>query len=376
MAKDVAELARPSIFRIRPYVPGKPIEEVERELGIRSQDLIKLASNENPAGPSPLAVAAMCREARRTNLYPDSQCYELKRALADHLGVTPGHIIVGNGSDEVLKIITEAFLNPGEEVVYGAPTFAEYEFAARVMDGKTVEVPLRGQTYDLEAMAGRVTGRTKLVIICNPNNPTGTIVGREEVERFLRRMPEQVLTVFDEAYFDYVTSQDFPDTLEYVRQGRRVVVLRTFSKIYALAGLRVGYGVADPEIIDCLMRVREPFNVNSLAQAAALASLADCGHRERARQANIEGRDYLYRELGEIGLEFTPTQANFIFIRLPVPGMEVFEALLRRGVIVRPCQSFGCPEHIRVTIGTGEQNRRFIDALRLVLADTAAEGKR
>lgn len=376
MARDAAELARPSIFRIRPYVPGKPIEEVERELGIGSQDIIKLASNENPAGPSPLAVAAMCREAQRTNIYPDSHCHQLKQALAGHLGVTPRHIIVGNGSDEVLRMIAEAFLNPGEEVVYGVPTFSEYEFVTRVMGGETVEVPLRSQTYDLEAIAERITGRTKLVIICNPNNPTGTIVGREEVERFLRRLPEQVLAVFDEAYFDYVTSPDFPETLEYVRQGRKVIVLRTFSKIYALAGLRVGYGVAEPEIIDCLMRVREPFNVNSLAQAAALASLADPGYREKARQANIEGRDYLYRELREIGLEFTPTQANFIFIRLPVPGAEVFEALLRRGVIVRPCQSFGCPEHIRVTIGTGEQNRRFIAALRRVLDELAAAGKK
>lgn len=367
MTKKVSQLARPSIFGIKPYVPGKPIEEVERELGLRYDQIIKLASNENPSGPSPLAVEAMCQAAKRTNLYPDSNCYELKQALAEYCQTPVESLIVGNGSDEVLKMIAEAFLHPGDEVVYGIPTFVEYEFVTRLMGGTVVEVPLANLVYDLEAMADRINERTKIIIVCNPNNPTGTIVTRKEVERFLTRVPDDVLVVFDEAYFEYVTSGDYPDTLEYVRQRRRVVVLRTFSKIYALAGLRVGYGIADPEIIDTLMRVREPFNVNSLAQAAAVASLKDREYLEKTRQLNIQGRDYLYQELKAMQLEFSPTQANFIFINLKVPGAEVVDGLMRQGVIVRPCSSFGQPEHIRVTIGTPEQNQRFISVLREVL---------
>ncbi|NPV89433.1 MAG: histidinol-phosphate transaminase [Firmicutes bacterium] len=367
MTKSIEAIARPGIFEIRPYVPGKPIEEVERELGLGRDQIIKLASNENPAGPSPLAVAAMQQAAMRTNRYPDSHCYELKQALAEHCRVPADHLVVGNGSDEVLKLIAEAFLQEGEEVVYGAPTFVEYEFVTRVMGGTPVEVPLKNFTYDLEAIAGEVNERTKLIFICNPNNPTGTIVTGTETERFLTRVPEDVLVVFDEAYREYVTDPAYPDTREYVINRNNVIILRTFSKIYALAGLRIGYGIASPEVIGCLMRVREPFNVNSMAQAAAAASLRDADYLEETCRVNLEGREYLYRELSALCLDFVPTQTNFIFIAMPRSGSEVVDGLMRMGVIVRPCRSFGYPDHIRVTIGTREQNQRFISALREVL---------
>ena len=367
LPKPINELVRPSILEIRPYVPGKPIEEVERELGLK--DIIKLASNENPLGPSPKAVVAMQKEVEKVNYYPDSNCYYLKEALAQHLSLTLENIILGNGSDELLKLIAEAFLKEGEEVIYGSPSFSEYEFVTRVMAGKVVEVPLDNLTYDLKSIAGKINSQTKLIFLCNPNNPTGTMVKRQEVAEFMAQVPEDVLVVFDEAYFEYATDPEYPDGLDYVRQGRRAIVLRTFSKIYGLAGLRVGYGLATPDIIDCLMRVREPFNVNSVAQAGALAGLADQEWVQRAQQVNTEGRDYWCRELSAMGIDYAPTQANFLFINLKTSGAVVSQRLMEKGIIVRPGHFFGYPEYIRVTIGTKEQNERFIQVLGQVLAE-------
>jgi len=367
LPKPINELVRPSILEIRPYVPGKPIEEVERELGLK--DIIKLASNENPLGPSPKAVVAMQKEVEKVNYYPDSNCYYLKEALAQHLSLTLENIILGNGSDELLKLIAETFLKEGEEVIYGSPSFSEYEFVTRVMAGKVVEVPLDNLTYDLKSIAGKINSQTKLIFLCNPNNPTGTMVKRQEVAEFMAQVPEDVLVVFDEAYFEYATDPEYPDGLDYVRQGRRAIVLRTFSKIYGLAGLRVGYGLATPDIIDCLMRVREPFNVNSVAQAGALAGLADQEWVQRAQQVNTEGRDYWCRELSAMGIDYAPTQANFLFINLKTSGAVVSQRLMEKGIIVRPGHFFGYPEYIRVTIGTKEQNERFIQVLGQVLAE-------
>jgi histidinol-phosphate aminotransferase len=367
MPKPIKELARPCILEIRPYVPGKPIEEVERELGLK--DIIKLASNENQLGPSAKAVEAMKKEVEKVNFYPDSNCFYLKEALALNVGMAPENIIIGNGSDELLKLIAEAFLKEGEEVIFGNPSFSEYEFVTRVMNGKMVEVPLKNLTYDLDAIAEKITSQTKLIFVCNPNNPTGTIVTRKEVADFMAVVPEDVLVVFDEAYFEYATDLEYADGLEYVRQGRRAIVLRTFSKIYGLAGLRIGYGLATADIIDCLMRVREPFNVNSVAQAGALAGLEDQEWVQLAKQVNTEGRDYWYRELSSMGLDFAPTQANFLFINLRTSGAEVAQRLMQNGVIVRPGHFFGYPEYIRVTMGTKEQNERFIHVLRQVLAE-------
>ncbi len=361
------ELNRKCILSIKPYVPGKPVEEVERELGI--SNVIKLASNENPLGPSPKAVQAMCDIADKVSVYPDGNCYYLKNALSEHLGVTPDNLIVGNGSDEVIKLIAEAFLEEGEEAIVADPTFSEYDFAIKIMGGRTVVVPTKNLTHDLAAMADAVTDKTKLLFICNPNNPTGTIVGKRETDEFLASIPPGVITVFDEAYYEYVTDGDYPQTLEYVHQGKDVIVLRTFSKIFGLAGLRVGYGVARPELISLISRVKEPFNVNMMAQSAALASLDDLDHVIRSRALNEEGKEYLTKEFNRLGLPFISTQANFIWVQINADCRKVFSKMLRRGVIVRTGDIFGAPDVIRVTIGTAEQNRRFIEVLEGVLAE-------
>lgn len=357
---------RETILSIKPYVPGKPIEEVQRELGIK--DVIKLASNENPLGPSPDAVRAIQEAAERVYLYPDGNCYYLKNALAEKHGVSPENIIVGNGTDEIIKMLAEAYLNPGDEIVVADPTFSEYEFAALVMAGRAVKVPCRSFRHDLKAMAAAITPKTRLVFICNPNNPTGTIVGQMMLDNFLKEIPPSVLVVLDEAYADYVTAEHYPDSLAYVRYGRpNIIVLRTFSKIYGLAGLRVGYGVAVPEIIKNLNRVREPFNVNLVAQAAAIAALKDEAHYRKSREVNIEGKQYLYEQFTAMGLAYVPTETNFIFVDVNRDSRDVFQEMLKQGVIVRTGDIFGYDTYLRVTIGTPRQNERFIKALREVL---------
>jgi histidinol-phosphate aminotransferase len=351
---------------IKPYVPGKPVEEVERELGI--SNVIKLASNENPLGPSPAAMRALHDLVPKVSAYPDGNCYYLKNALAAQLSIGADYLIVGNGSDEIIKLIAEAFLEPGEEAVVADPTFSEYDFAVKVMSGTTVAVPAVNMTHDLAAMAAAVTERTKLLFVCNPNNPTGTIVRRAEVEKLFDSLPDGVITVFDEAYYEYVNDAQYPQTLEYVRAGRNVIVLRTFSKIYGLAGLRVGYGVARPELIGYLSRVREPFNVNLPAQVAALAALGDTEHLARSRALNEEGKAFLAAEFARLGLACTPTEANFFWVNIAADCRKVFAEMLRRGVIMRTGDIFGAPDTIRVTIGTPEQNRRLVSTLEEVLA--------
>jgi histidinol-phosphate aminotransferase len=354
-----------NILRLKPYVPGKPIEEAQREYGLT--DFCKLASNENPLGPSPLAVEAIREAAAKVGLYPDAACYQLTRDLAAHWGVEPENLIIGNGSDEIIQFIGLAFIEPGDEVLTATPSFVRYEAAAVLNNADLIEVPLRDFTFDLEAMADRLSPRTRVVFIANPNNPTGTMVTRAEVERFLVRVPERALVVMDEAYFEYADSPDYPDSWEYVRQGRNVIVLRTFSKIYALAGLRVGYGMARPELIQYLHQVREPFNVNSLAQAAACASLRDPDQVARSRRVNREGKAKLTSAFDAMGLPHVPTAANFILVDVRQDCRQVYEGLLRRGVIVRTGDIFGLPTHLRVTIGTPEENDRFLRELRAVL---------
>jgi histidinol-phosphate aminotransferase len=354
------------VARLRPYVPGKPIEEVEREYGIR--DSIKLASNENPLGPSPLAVEAAQAALRGIALYPDGSCHELVAALARHWEVPSNWLAVGNGSDEIIHYLGLAFLEPGDEVLTADPTFVRYEAAAILNRAQYVAPPLRNHRYDLEAMAARITARTRLVFIANPNNPTGTMVRRTDLERFLDRCPEQAVVVLDEAYFEYVEDAEYPDGLDYVRGGRNVVVLRTFSKIYALAGLRVGYGIARPEIIRAVHQVREPFNVNAVAQAAALGSLRDPNQVSRSRRANAEGKEFLAVAFRALDLPFVETHANFVLVDVRRPCRPVYEGLLRRGVIVRTGDIFGLPTFLRVSIGTPDQNCRFVEALRESLA--------
>lgn len=358
-------LESPHIRKLKPYVPGKPVEEVQRELGIT--DIIKLASNENPLGPSPRALEAIRESLDRIAHYPDGSCFELSCALADHWGVGRDEVMVGNGSDELIHYLGLAYLRPGDQVLTSEPTFVRYEAAALLGEAEYLAVPSRDLGYDLDAMAQEIGPATRIVFIANPNNPTGTMLGSGELRRFLDRCPESVLVVLDEAYHEYVDDPDYPDGIQFVAEGRNVVVLRTFSKIYALAALRVGYGIARPEIVAAVNQVREPFNVNSLAQAAALASLRDASQVTRSREANTSGKQYLYREFRRLGLDFVATQANFVLVNVGRSGDEVFRALLHRGVIIRSGEQLGLSDFIRVTIGTPEQNSRFIRELEAVL---------
>ena len=356
---------KPGIETIQPYQGGKPIEEVQRELGIA--DVIKLASNENPLGPSPLAMQAIQQAATQVNLYPDGNAYYLKQDLAAHLEVAPENLILGNGSNEVLQIIGETYISPGDAVIYSESAFVVYMLVAKTCGAKSIITPMRGYAQDLEAMADAVTAQTRVVFIANPNNPTGTMVTKTETEKFMARVPNDVLVVFDEAYYEYVDRPDYPQTLPYVHEGRNVIITRTFSKIYGLAGMRIGYGLAKPDIIETMNRVRQPFNCNLVAQAAARAALKDIEHVRRSQEINAAGKAYLYEALDQMGLKYVESEGNFILVHFDQSGQEVSDALMRKGVIVRPVAGYGFPNSIRVTIGKPEENERFVTALKAVL---------
>ncbi len=345
------ELARQCIKSIKPYSPGRTAP-------------LKLASNENPLGPSPRALAAMEVAIQATRLYPDLPSTELTEALAAHWGLQPENVVVGAGSDEVIYLLAMAYVNPGDEIIISTPPFATYCLIAPVMDAKLVMVPAKDFRHDLEAMAAAVTDRTKLIFISNPYNPTGTIVTRDEVDRLLDAVAGRAIVVLDEAYCEYVGSPDYPDSLRYIREGRNVVSMHTFSKIHALAGLRIGYGVAPSALAAWLIRVREPFNVSNVAQAAALAALADTEQVERSVALNEQGKAYLYAQFGDMGLSYVPTEANFIFVDLGMDSRRAFDLLRERDIAVRTGDIFGLPTYARVTIGTPPQNEQFIRALR------------
>jgi histidinol-phosphate aminotransferase len=350
------------IAGLEPYQPGKPIEELERELGI--QGSIKLASNENPLGPSPKAVEAVRAALEGVNRYPDGASFRLREALSGRLGVGANQLVFGTGSDEILELIAKCFLGPGDEAVFAWPAFAMYPIVVKGMGAKPLAVPLDANlVHDLPAMAAAIGERTRVVFVCNPNNPTGTSVGADAFDRFASALPEGVILVVDEAYFEYVRRDDFPDALGWVARRPGTAVLRTFSKIYGLAGLRVGYGVMDPELAGYLERARHPFNVNLLSEAAALAALDDVEHVERTLRVNREGAEALSRELGALGIEIWPTDANFLLAKA---GTGSYERLLREGVIVRPMAGFGLPEHVRITIGTPKENEKLIKALQKI----------
>ncbi len=363
----IKQLTRESILSIKPYEPGKPIEEVARELNIPEPDIIKMASNENPLGPSPLGVQAIKDCADRVNMYPDGGCYYLKNDLAELLNVKPENLILGNGSNEILQIIADTFIKPEDEVLYAEQSFVVYTLATKIIGATAVTVPLKDFTYDLDAMIEKITDKTKVIFIANPNNPTGAMVTADQVDLFMKKVPEDVLMVFDEAYYEYVERDDFPQTLDYVRDGRTVITLRTFSKIYGLAGLRIGYGIASSEIIEIMDKVRQPFNVNLVAQAAAQASLRDKDHVAKSIKINNEGKAYLYGELERIGLDFVPSETNFILVHLDRPGAGVMSLLLKEGIIIRPMTGYKFPNSVRITIGTPEQNERLISSLEKVL---------
>ncbi len=352
------------IRRLVPYAPGKPIEEVEREYGIKNS--IKLASNENPLGPSPKAVEAIRQKLAQLHLYPDGDCFYLKSGLAKKLNVAPEQLIFGNGSNEVIELAVRTFMRPGDEAVMARQAFVVYQLVIQAAGVIGRAVPLRNFTHDLAAIAEAITPRTRIVFLANPNNPTGTIFRRAEWERFFQQVPPDVLLIVDEAYFEYVDDRDYPDSLRYHGRGRSVLTLRTFSKLYGLAGLRIGYGIADKDIIDLMQRVRQPFNVNAAAQWAALAALDDTEHVRRSLETNRQGMEYLRKEITALGLEQVPSSANFILVRVG-NGNDVFQRLLVQGVIVRPVGVYEFPEHVRVTVGTMEENHRFIEALKKVI---------
>jgi len=349
-----------------PYAPGKPIEEVEREYGIEGS--VKLASNENPLGPSPRAVKALQGKLHQIHLYPDGDCFYLKQGLAAKLRVSPEQLIFGNGSNELIELAVRTFMRPGDEAVMADQAFVVYHLVVQAAGGSCNLVPLKNFTHDLEAIGRAITGRTRIVFLANPNNPTGTIYRRKEWEGFLERITPELLLIVDEAYFEYVTDSDYPNSLSYHGGPAALLTLRTFSKLYGLAGLRIGYGVGAKKVVDLMHRLRQPFNVNAAAQWAALAALEDHEHVMQSLKVNREGMDYLNGEIAKLGLERIPSQGNFILIRVG-DGQTVFNRLLKRGVIVRPMGGYNFPEFIRVTVGTAKENSRFISELKNIIED-------
>jgi histidinol-phosphate aminotransferase len=351
---------KPHILDLEPYQPGKPVEELERELGI--EGAIKLASNESAIGPSPKAIAAVRDALDGIHRYPDGSSFALRQRLAAQLGVELEQLVFGAGADEILELLAKVLLGPGDEAVFAWPSFAMYPVIVQGMGAQSKRVPLDGNlVHDLPAMAAAIGERTRLVFVCNPNNPTGSSVGAEEFDRFVESLPDTVVLVIDEAYREFVRRPDFPDSLAWLRRRPGTIVLRTFSKIFGLAGLRIGYGAADPELAGFLQRARHPFNVNRLAEVAALASLDDDEHAERARSVNREGAEYLTGELESLGVAVWPTDANFLLAQVET---DTAQRLLREGIIVRPLGGFGLPDHIRITIGLPEENERLVKTLR------------
>ena len=358
-------LVRKHILKIDPYEAGKPIEEIKRQLGLK--EVIKLASNENPLGASPKAISAIKKSTPFVNRYPDSAGFYLKKRLSRALDLQSSNLVLGNGSDELIDIIIKTFVEEDEQIITADFTFLEYKIISSVKGRTVITVPLKYFKYDLDAIKKRIDKKTKIIFIANPNNPTGTYVSKVEVEEFIRSVPENVLVVLDEAYDTFIDVNDFPDSLSLVRRKRNVVVLKTFSKAYGLAGLRIGFAVAKPDLT-CFMEIaRQPFNVNSLAQAAAIAALDDKDFLRKTRKTILEGKKFLYEGLNRLGLAFVPSVANFILIDVARDGVGVFREMLRFGVIVRDMKQYGLKNYIRVTIGTKKENERFIKVLKKVL---------
>ncbi|HHU93380.1 MAG TPA: histidinol-phosphate transaminase [Halanaerobiaceae bacterium] len=365
MTSRYVNLMREEIGILKPYIPGKPIEEVQEEYGL--ERVVKLASNENPLPLSEKVRKAIENELREINRYPDSDSRLLKKALAGKLGLSEEMLLFGNGSDGLLKIIGETFLNKGDEVIVSDPTFVEYIFVANLMGAELKRIEMKSYQQDLAGIIGAITDKTKMIFLTSPHNPAGTIIKKGELRDFLDRVPENILVVVDEAYYEYVQDEDYPDIIEFIKEGYPVIGLRTFSKAYGLAGIRLGYLFADPEIVALLAKALDPFNVNRIAQAAALAALEDEEFLQKTIELNEEGKEFLYREMGKRGFDYVPTEANFILVNVRMDAMDLFNKLLRLGVIIRPGDPLGYPEHIRLTIGTMEENKIFLDSIDKVL---------
>jgi histidinol-phosphate aminotransferase len=359
----------PNLEKMPVYQPGRPIEEVARELDLPASSIIKVASNENPLGPSPKALAAMELVLKNLHLYPDGNAFYLKQKLADKLGVEPSNLILGNGSNEIIEFVGHALMESGVDVVVSEYCFAIYSIVAKLFGANVISVPAKNHGHDLPAMVKAITPKTKVMFVANPNNPTGTLASREDIVHLINNVPKHVLLVMDEAYFEFLF--DPVDLIPLIRNGTKtnLILMRTFSKIFGLAGLRVGYGIAVPELVAALEKIRQPFNINSIAQAAALAALEDTEHLERTRANNFSGKHFLEIEFRKMKLEFVPTAANFILVRVG-DGQNVFNELQKFGVITRPMSGYGLTEWIRVSIGTQTENERFLNALKRILSKT------
>ncbi len=368
---DFSALAAPGVRGLQPYQPGKPIEELEREYGVKN--VIKLASNENPLGPSPKALEAMQRVLGQVWLYPDGNGFALKQRLATHLDVPLNQLTLGNGSSDVLEFAVRAFVSPGDEVIFSEHCFAVYPILAQAVNARAVVTPAKAWGHDLDAMGAAITEQTRIVFIANPNNPTGTWLAGQALEAFLDAVPQRVLVLIDEAYFEYAShapmkAEGYPDAVRWIKRFPNLIVARTFSKCYGLAGVRVGYGVSHPQVADLMNRVRPPFNVNSVALAAAEAALDDAEHLERTLALNVTGMAQLTAGFTALGLDYIPSVGNFVSVHLGQPGAVVYERLLREGIIVRPVANYGMPEYLRITVGLPEENERCLAALAKVLA--------
>lgn len=353
------------ISNLSPYKPGKPLEELEREYGISNS--VKIASNENPLGPSPKALEAIRDALQNLHRYPDGSGFKLKNRICEKYGIGFEQVVLGNGSDDIIAMLARAFLQPGDEVILPNPTFLMYAILASSAGATLVEVPLKSLAIDLDEILDRISSKTKMIIICNPNNPTGHFIDDRTFKRFVDQVPENLLILIDEAYIEFVRSADTFDSIEYVKSGKAIVILRTFSKAYGLAGLRIGFGIMLSEIADLLNRVRQPFNTNNLAQAGALAAIDDEDFVTKTIKLVHDGLDFLYQRLDRMGIEYFPSQANFFLINVCRDADTVFESMLREGVIVRSMKGYGYPEYIRVNIGLPEENERFLKALAKVL---------
>ncbi len=357
---------QPGLKNLRPYVPGTPIEDVQRQYGLK--DVIKLASNENPFGSSPKALEAIRQALPRLNQYPDSGCHALRHALATALQVDPKQLVVGNGADGVITQICMAYLDERSQVIASKSSFPNHERFTHIMRAQLTKIPLKNHRLDLEAMADAITERTTLVFVCNPNNPTGTIVTANQVEAFMERVPDHVLVAFDEAYYELVDSDEYPETIAYIREGREnVILLRTFSKVYGLAGIRLGYGVAMPSVLAPMNQVKDSFPVNQLAQVAGIAALQDQEFLQRTVQANHASRLWLYEQFERLGLSYVESHTNFVLFHIGPHALDIQQELLKQGVIIRPCDGYDLCDWLRVTVGTPEQDARFIETLESVL---------
>jgi histidinol-phosphate aminotransferase len=358
--------ARQALTKMKPYTPGKPLWEVQRELGLTH--VIKLASNENPLGASPLALQAIQGYLSEIHRYPDASASDVRHTIASKLALSADQLLMTNGADELIKLISEAFLDPGDEVIVPGPSFSEYDFGALLMDAVPIVVPLEeNYTYNTDAIIAAVTERTKIVYICSPNNPTGTFLPKQQLEQLLDALPKRILVVYDAAYSHYATAEDYTNGLEYVSLGYPIIVLQTFSKIYGLAGIRIGFGAAPEAIIRHIEQVKEPFNVNTLAQMAAAAAIMDEQHVETSLSMNTAGRMFLYEAFRSLGLPFTESMSNFVLLELGPEAKPIYDRLLASGVIVRFGGIWGLPGHVRITVGTREENQILIDTLKNVL---------